>query len=129
MLDNKKFIYKVLFALIFLVALKFYDTSLPIIQGIIQLKINILGFFLEPTLQWIFDVSLHQAQIIAAWIYLLIALVLLWYFSIGLLKTVLSVFYKSRRIWLAIGPWKKTGVLFLLTLLLVLIGKVTLVFF
>ena len=38
---------KVLLALFGLIAMAFYDTTMPLINGIIQLKINFLGFFLE----------------------------------------------------------------------------------
>jgi hypothetical protein len=79
---RKNIIIKIMLTLFGLLGVVYFDTTIPFINTVIQLKINILGFFLEPILQWTFDVSLRQAQIISAWIYLLIASVIFWYLLI-----------------------------------------------
>lgn len=125
---SKNYIYKFLLALFILCALIFYDITIPLINDIIQLKINILGFFLEPLLQWIFEVSLRQAQIIAAWIYLFIASVIVWYWLIRVCHALLSSFYAIKKFWVGLNNWKKIGLVFLVTALFTAIGKAIFLF-
>ena len=120
--------YKVLLALFGLFAVIFFDTIIPFINGIIQLKINLLGFFLEPLLQWAFDIPLRQAQILSAWIYLLMASFISWYLFRKIYQAVLATFYSARRSWLAIKKWQKMGLFLLVMLLFILIGKTVLMF-
>jgi hypothetical protein len=123
---RKNFIYKLLLMLFILLTLVFYDATLPLINGLIQLKINILGFFLEPLLQWAFDVSLRQAQVIAAWIYLLISIFIFGYFLIRISQKLLATIYTARRTWLVLTKWQKAGFIVFLTLLFIAIGKIVL---
>ena len=120
--------FKVLLTLLGLMALVFYDTTVALINGIIQLKINILGFFLEPLLQSIFDISLRQAQIISAWIYLLIASVIFWYLLIRICRALLANIYAVRQFWLVLNIWQKMGFFFLVMVLFGVIGKVIYLF-
>jgi len=120
--------YKVLLALFGLLVVIFFDTIIPFINGIIQLKINLLGFFLEPLLQWAFDIPLRQAQILSAWIYLLMASFISWYLFRKIYQAVLATFYSARRSWLAIKKWQKMGLFLLVMLLFILIGKTVLMF-
>jgi len=120
--------YKVLLAFFGLLAVIFFDTIIPFINGIIQLKINLLGFFLEPLLQWAFDIPLRQAQILSAWIYLLMASFISWYLFRKIYQAVLATFYSARRSWLAIKKWQKMGLFLLVMLLFILIGKTVLMF-
>ena len=125
---RKNYIYKFLLIIFFLCILIFYDITVPLINNIIQLKINILGFFLEPLLQSIFEVSLRQAQIIAAWIYLLIASVIAWYWLIRVCHVLLSSFYAINKFWVGLNNWKKLGLVFLVTALFAAIGKAIFLF-
>jgi hypothetical protein len=125
---RNKIIYRSLLAIAILLILVFYDITLPIINGIIQLKINILGFFLEPLLQWAFDVSLRQAQIIAAWIYLFIASIIVWFFLIKICQGLLASFYAIKQCWARVNNWKKAGLVFLFVALFAAIGKAVFLF-
>jgi hypothetical protein len=118
--------YKLLLPFICIMAVVYYDITVPLINGIIQLKINILGFFLEPLLQWAFDVSIRQAQIISAWIYLLIAIFLFGYFLIKISQSLLASIYTARRSWLALTKWQQSGFIVFFTLLFIAIGKIVL---
>jgi hypothetical protein len=128
MVIRKNIAYKVLLTLVGLIAVVFYDTTIPFINNIIVLKIYILGFFLEPLLQWAFDISLREAQILSAWIYLLIASLIFWYLFRKFYQVLLTTFYSARRSWLAITRWQKMGLLLLVMLLFVVIGKTALMF-
>lgn len=119
---------KVLLALFGLIAMAFYDTTMPLINGIIQLKINFLGFFLEALLQWSFDVSLRQAQTISAWIYLLIASFLFWYLLIRIYQALIASFCTAHRFWLALNRWQKVWFFFSVIVLFIVIGKAVLLF-
>jgi hypothetical protein len=119
---------KVLLALVGLLAVVFYDTTIPLINIIIQLKINILGFFLEPFLQWAFDMPLRQAQIVSTWMYLLTAGLIIWYFLSKFYQALLVTFYTARRSWLAINRWRKMGLFLVIMLLFIAIGKTVLMF-
>jgi hypothetical protein len=119
---------KLLLALVGLLGIVFFDTTIPFINAVIQLKINILGFFLEPILQRTFDVSLRQAQIISAWIYLLIASVIFWYLLIRIYQAFLASFYAAQQFWLTLNRWQKMGLFFLVMLLFGVIGKVIFLF-
>lgn len=118
--------YKLLLPFICIMAVVYYDITVPLINGIIQLKINILGFFLESLLLWAFDVSIRQAQIISAWIYLLMAVFLFGYFLIRMSQNVLSSIYLARRFWLAQTKWQKSVFIVFFTLLFIAIGKIVL---
>lgn len=120
--------YKVLLTLLALIGFIFYDITITIINGIIQLKINMFGFFIEPLLQWTFNVSIRQAQIISAWIYLLIAIFFLGYLLIRIYQALLASVYTARQNWLTLKRWQKLGLALSYTLLFLLIGKMILFF-
>lgn len=115
---NKQFGLKVLFALLWLLAIVFADTTLSLINALIQLKINILGFFLEPLLQWIFDMPLRQAQIISAWIYLLIASFLCWLLLRKTYQAYMVIFHTARQTWLTKNRRQKLTIMLLIILLM-----------
>lgn len=119
---------RVLLAFFGLLGVVYIDTTIPFINAVIQLKINILGFFLEPILQWTFHVSLRQAQIISAWIYLLIASVIFWYLLIRICQALLANIYAVHQFWLALNRWQKMGLFFLVIVLFGVIGKVIFLF-
>ena len=119
---------KVLLALFGLLGVVFYETTIPLINTVIQLKINILGFFLEPSLQWAFDMSLHQAQIASAWIYLLMAMLIFWYLFRKIYQASLATYYSARQSWLAKNRLQKMSLFLLIMLLFVAIGKTVLMF-
>ena len=119
---------KVLLTSLGLIAVVFYDKTIPLINAVIQLKINILGFFLEPSLQWAFDMPLHQAQIVSAWVYLLIAMFISWYLFRKIYQASLATFYKARQYWLSKNRWQKMSLILLILLLFVAIGKTVLMF-
>ena len=125
---RKSIDYKILLTLLALIGIIFYDITIPIINGIIQLKINMFGFFLEPILQWSFDIPLRQAQIISAWLYLLIASVLFWYFLIKMYQAFLANFNAVRQFWMALNRWQNVGLFFLVMILFGVIGKVIFLF-
>lgn len=115
-----------LLTLVGVFAVVFYDTTIPLINGIIHLKINVLGFFLEPLLQLAFDVSIRQAQIISAWIYLLIAVFLFGFLLIKTFQSLLVFIYTARRSWLALTKWQKVVFFLFFTILFMIIGKMVL---
>jgi len=119
---------KVLLTVVVLIAMVFYDKTISLINAVIQLKINILGFFLEPILQWTFDVSLRQAQIISAWIYLLLASCIFWYLFRKAYQRLFAIFFSARRSWSAINRWQKVGLFLLIMLLFFGVGKTVLIF-
>lgn len=121
--------YKLLLALLILMVVIFYDTTFPLINTLIQLKINILGFFLEPTLQWAFKISLRQAQIISAWIYLFLASLLFWYLLKIIYLVFVSIYYSARQLWRELSEWQKIGLIVLIIVLFLAIGKAILFFF
>ena len=111
-----------------LIAMVFYDKTIPLINTVIQLKINILGFFLEPSLQWVFDMPLNQAQILSAWIYILVAMFIFWYLFRKIYQASLAAYYSARQSWLAKNRWQKMRLFLLIMLLFVAIGKTVLMF-
>lgn len=119
---------KLLLTLIGVLAVVFYDTSLPLINAVIQLKINILGFFLEPLMQWAFDLPLRQAQIMSAWIYLIIAGVIFWYFFLKFYQALLATFYTTRQSWLTSNRRQKIYVILLIMMLLSTLVKLVMIF-
>ena len=123
MIIKKSITYKVLLALSVLIALVFYDISLPLINTIILLKLNLLGFFLEPLLQWAFAISLRQAQIIAAWIYVLSASVIAWFVLRRIYRLLIMWFYQARQSWLGKNRGQKIRFFLMLLLAFVLMAK------
>lgn len=119
---------KLLLTLIGVLAVVFYDTTLPLINAIIQLKINILGFFLEPLLQWAFDLPLRQAQMVSAWIYLICASLLFWYLFVKSYKALLATFFTARHSWLAKNRRQKIYIILLVLLLMSVLIKLILLF-
>lgn len=119
---------KILLAILFLIAVVFYDITMPIVNEIIKLKVSFFGFFLEPILQAVFNVSLRQAQVISAWIYLSIAILIFWYFLLKAFFAVRVVFRSACAAWLRFGIWYKIGLLLLALLLIVVVGKSVLIF-
>lgn len=120
--------YKLLFLCFCVIVVAYYDMVMPLINGIIQLKINILGFFLEPLLQWTFDISIRQAQLISAWIYLLIAIFFLGYLLIRIYQALSASIYTIRQNWLALKRWHKMGLALSFIFLFLLMGKMILLF-
>ncbi|MCD2450765.1 hypothetical protein GO003_010205 [Methylicorpusculum oleiharenae] len=125
---TKKIAYKVLLTVLVLLAVAFYDLTLPLIKIIIQLKINILGFFLEPFLQSTFDIELREARIIAAWIYLLIAIVISGYLFLVIHQALFAFFNTTRQSWLAKNRLQKISHFLLFILLSIAIGKTVMIF-
>ncbi|MDO8844271.1 hypothetical protein [Methylicorpusculum sp.] len=125
---TKNIAYKVLLTVLVLLAVVFYDMTLPLIKIIIQLKINILGLFLEPLLQSTFEIELRQARIIAAWIYLLIAIVISGYLFLKIHQALFTFFHTARQSWLAQNRLQKISHFLLFSLLFIAIGKAVLVF-
>jgi hypothetical protein len=119
---------KVFLTLIGVLAVVFYDTTLPVINAVIQLKINILGFFLEPLLQWAFDLPLRQAQMVSAWIYLIFASILFWYLFVKSYKALLATFFTARHAWLAKNRRQKIKLIILVVLLIIALVKLSLIF-
>jgi hypothetical protein len=120
--------YIVLLTLFGSLTVVFYDTTIPLINDLIQLKINILGFFLEPLLQWAFDMPLRQAQIVSVWIYLLIAGLIFWYLFCKIYQSSLATFYTVRQSWVAKNRLQKMSLFLLIMLLFIAIGKTILMF-
>lgn len=119
-------IYKILLFLFALVVAIFYEVTIPLINAVIKLKINILGFFLEPFLQWAFDISLREAQIISAWLYLLAASIILWLLFRKMYAVMFTAFYSVRQFWLNMNKWHKIIFILLIILLITVIGKAVL---
>jgi len=125
----KGVIYKAIIWLLFLSAVIFYDLTLPLINAILTLKINILGFFLEPVLQSAFDLSLREAQIMSAWIYLIATTLLFWYFFRKAYLLIATYIYSARQFWLGISNLKKAAFSLVIISVVIAIGKSVLVFF
>jgi hypothetical protein len=125
---KKNIAYKVLLTVLVVLAVVFYDMTVPLIKIIIQLKINLLGFFLEPLLQSTFDIELRQARIIAAWIYLLIAIVILGYLFFIIHQAFFAFFQTARQSWLAKNRLQKISHFLLFMLLFIAIGKTAMIF-
>lgn len=125
---TKNSAYKVLLTVLALLAVVFYDMTLPLIKIIIQLKINVLGLFLEPLLQSTFDIELRQARIIAAWIYLLIAIVISGYLFLLIHQALFAFFHTARQSWLAKNRLQKISLALLFILLFIAIGKTVMIF-
>jgi len=119
---------RVLLAFCLLLLLVFADTAIPLINNIIQLKIDLLGLFLEPLLQSMFDIPLRQAQVLASWIYLLIGVFIVWYVFKKVYQTLFDVFYKLRQNWLEKNRIQKIRFSLLILLLLVALAKIILLF-
>lgn len=128
MVIRKSVVYKAVLLVLGLAAVIFYDLTMPLINEILKLKINILGFFLEPVLQAVFDISLREAQIVSAWIYLLTALLIFWYFFRKLCLFILAYCHALYRFWLSKTTWQKIGFFLAITLTLIAIGKFALMF-
>lgn len=126
---RKKTAYKLFLTLFGLMTVVFYDISIPFINFIIQLKINILGFFLEPFLQWAFDITLRQAQVISAWLYLIITSIVCWYLLINIYQAILVIFYSARLSWQTKNRLQKIRIFLLIVILILILGKTLLMFF
>jgi hypothetical protein len=125
---NKQIGFKVLLVLSCVLALIFADSSTHIINKVIEFKVNILGFFLEPFLQWAFDIPLRQAQTVSAWIYMLIATFLVWYLFRKIYLVSSSYFQAARSTWVVKNRWQKVKIILLIILLMIVMGKTVLVF-
>jgi|GEM_PF-2529063 hypothetical protein len=120
--------YKTLLALSAFLVFVFPDTAILAINNVIQLKINILGFLLERLLQSIFDIPLRQAQVLAAWIYLIIGVFIVWYVFKKFYQVLFDVFYSLQQIWIAKNRFQKFVIYALIMLLIVAFTKITLLF-
>lgn len=119
---------RVLLILAGISAVIFYDTSITLISLVIQLKINILGFFIEPFLQWVFGIPLRQAQMVSAWIYLILASLVFWYMLCLGYQALCRIVLAARNSWLIKNRWQKIRLLLLIMLVLIAIAKTLLVF-
>lgn len=119
---------KILLVLLSLMAVFFYDITLPIVYRVIELKINILGAFLEPFLQWAFGISLRKSQIVSAWIYIVLASLLVWYLLYKGYQALCHIFHAARYSWLTKNRWQKIRLLLLILLIFIVIGKILLLF-
>lgn len=119
---------RVLLAFCLILLLVFADTAIPLMNNIIQLKIDLLGLFLEPLLQSMFDIPLRQAQVLASWIYLLIGIFIVWYVFKKVYQILFDVFYKLRQNWLEKNRIQKIRFSLLILLLLVALAKIILLF-
>ena len=106
----------------------FPDKALLVINGAIQLKINLFGFLLERLLQSIFDISLRQAQVISAWIYLIIGVLIVWYVFKKFYQALSDAFYSRRQNWSAKSRLQKIGIYGLIILLFFALTKLALLF-
>jgi hypothetical protein len=119
---------KVLLVLSAIGLVVFADKTFPLINDIIQLKINLLGMFLEPFLQSVFDISLRQAQIVAAWIYLIMGVFIFWYAFKKIYYGLVNVLFKLRQNWLVKNRFEKIGFCVLSLLLTIALAKTFLLF-
>lgn len=126
---RKKTAYKLFLTLFGIMTVVFYDISIPFINFIIQLKINILGFFLEPFLQWAFDITLRQAQVISAWLYLIITSIVCWYLLVKIYQAISVIFYSARLSWQTKNRLQKIRIFLLIVILILILGKTLLMFF
>lgn len=122
----KNVLLKLFLIIILSIAIFYYNITIPLINGIIQLKINILGFFLEPLLQWAFDVSLRQAQVISAWIYLFLAVSLTGYLFIRLSRCIFANIYNAYQFWLSLSKWQQSGIILFMSLFFIATIKIAL---
>jgi len=120
--------YKVLLVLSAILLLVFADSAIPFINDTIQLKINLLGLFLEPLLQSIFDIPIRQAQVLASWIYLLICVFIAWYAFKKIYKLLFDAVFILRQSWLEKNQWQKVGMSVLILLLFAALAKIILLF-
>ncbi len=125
---SKNIGFKSLLILFGIFGIIFYDKTIPLINDVIQLKINILGFFLEPLLQRIFDIPLRQAQIVSAWIYLLVAGLIFWYLFQKFYQALLVTYNIVQQSWLAKNQWQKISIILLMILLISALVKLVMMF-
>lgn len=120
--------YKTLLAVSAVLVFVFPDKAILAINDVIQLKINILGFLLERLLQSIFDIPLRQAQVLAAWIYLIIGVFIVWYVFKKFYQVLFDAFYSLQQNWLAKNRLQKFVIYTLIMLLIVAFTKIALLF-
>ena len=120
--------YKTLLALSAFLVFVFPDKAILAINNVIQLKINILGFLLERLLQSIFDIPLRQAQVLAALIYLIIGVFIVWYVFKKFYQVLFDAFYSLQQNWLAKNRSQKFVIYALIILLIVAFTKIILLF-
>lgn len=127
-LIRQSFGFKTLLVLSAVLVFVFADLAIPLINVVIQLKINLLGFLLERLLQSIFDIPLRQAQVLAAWIYLLIGVVMIWYLFKKIYQVLFDAFYRMRHNWSAKNRLQKMVIFVLIILLFFALAKISLLF-
>ena len=120
--------YRALLTLMIGLALLFPDMALMVINTGIQLKINLLGFFLERLLQTIFDIPLRQAQILAAWIYLVVGVFIAWYLFKKAYLFSFAAFYRLRQNWSAKNRLQKFNFVALILLGMFAMIKIAVLF-
>ncbi|OQW72245.1 MAG: hypothetical protein BVN35_14320 [Proteobacteria bacterium ST_bin11] len=120
--------YKILFAVFVTLVFVFPDKALLVINDILQLKMNVVGFLLERLLQSIFDIPLRQAQVIAAWVYLVIGVFIIWYVFQKFYQVLFDAFYSMRQSWLAKSRLQKMGISGLIIFLVFALIKLALLF-
>jgi hypothetical protein len=120
--------YKTLLALSIGLAFLFPDIAILVINNVIQLKINLLGFLLERVLQTIFDIPLREAQVLAAWIYLIVGVFIAWYLFKKVYLVSFVAFHRVRQNWSAKNQLQKLVIYSLIILLTVAFTKIALLF-
>ena len=120
--------YKTLLALSIGLAFLFPDIAILVINNIIQLKVNLLGFLLERLLQTVFDIPLRDAQVLAAWIYLIVGVFIAWYVFKMVYLILFAAFHRVRQKWSAKNRLQKLIIVLLVMLMLFALSKISLLF-
>ena len=125
---TRQIVFNVLLLVFCLAGLVFADATIGIINGLIQLKINIVGFFLEPLLQWIFGMPLRQAQIVSVWLYLLIASFVCWQLLRIGYQTAIGIMQALCTAWIVKSRGQKMKFMLLMLVLSSVLIKLMLIF-
>lgn len=120
--------YKLPLALSIVLGFVFPDVAIVVINHVIQLKINLLGFLLERLLQTIFDLPLRQAQVLAAWIYLIVGVFVVWYLFKKIYQVSFIAFYRLQQSWLTKNRLQKLSIAGLFLLVMFALIKILVLF-
>jgi hypothetical protein len=83
---------------------------------------------LERVLQTIFDIPLREAQVLAAWIYLIVGVFIAWYLFKKVYLVSFVAFHRVRQNWSAKNQLQKFVIYSLIILLIVAFTKIALLF-
>lgn len=119
---------KTLLALSIGLAFLFPDIAKIVINNVIQLKINVLGFLLERLLQMIFDIPLREAQVLAAWIYLILGVFVVWYLFKKIYQASFIIFCHLKKNWSTKNRLQKLSISGLVLLVMFALIKTCLLF-